>query len=824
MTAPTTLPPDADTGAGGRAPSPAPGPHIQRMRRLIAAFVAIIAAVTGIFIAITIRVMVSTTGRWAFWLLLPALVLPPVVAGAAAAIGLLTSMRRADANEDEEMPPERLRRIGAADRIWRTALLVLLGVHTTLVLLAVPLPIIPFYDQVRVAAPVPNILVNYYLVIAVAATAVLSPRGRFLYIVLLAPFLIAGYPAQDGLRLPAEEVMIYLVSSLGNMALLTWLLRQAQALDEADARRRALLIRLHTDASRARARRRADNFIHDRILSVLKVIPTESTEPAQLRAGAREALADLDTAAAEPDAPVRSSEPDAPVRSSEPDAPVRSSELLAALTRRLRAIGGDDVVISESITKDLNLPQETAQALVDAAAEALRNSLTHAASSDQGPIMRTAALRSDADGITITVSDDGRGFAPEHTGTIRHGVSGSIIARMRDAGGEARIDSSPGAGTTVTLSWNPRTTTAESPTGPCARTDPGAGRAQAAVPTARAPAVAPLSLTSSMEARTPRIIVVCIVVLYALVTLLEMRAGSYRRLAPVIAGLLAIGLAALALIKRWPAHRIPVREAALVVAAAGVANVLVLFQIDFAGWPGYAAWCLGAGAAVCCGLIARERPRQAWAGLILTIIVLGMWTLGTGRNPIIILTLGAGQLFPLVIWHLTARLSVDITARTAASETASAEIAAQRRAHRESEALMRQAMVSVRRRIEPLLTAIADGAPITAGMRARARMLEAELRDERRAPFFTGTRVIESARAARTRGIDVILLDDRGTGNGLTDDAQKTIINQAIRALDDARRGQVVIRLLPPRQRPGLLSIVTDDDILTLNENGASAA
>ena len=807
MTAPTTLPPDADTGAGGRGPSPAPGPHIQRMRRLIAVFVAIIAAVTGIFIAITIRVMVNTTGRWAFWLLLPALVLPPVVAGAAAAIGLLTSMRRADANEDEEMPPERLRRIGAADRIWRTALLVLLGVHTTLVLLAVPLPIIPFYDQVRVAAPVPNILVNYYLVIAVAATAVLSPRGRFLYIVLLAPFLIAGYPAQDGLRLPAEEVMIYLVSSLGNMALLTWLLRQAQALDEADARRRALLIRLHTDASRARVRRRADNFIHDRILSVLKVIPTESTETAQLRAGAREALADLDTAAAEPD-----------------ESSVRSSELLAALTRRLRAIGGDDVVISDSITKDLNLPQETAQALIDAAAEALRNSLTHAAGPDRGPIMRTAALRSDADGVTITVSDDGRGFDPERAPISRHGVSGSIIARMRDAQGQARIDSSPGAGTTVTLSWNPRTTTAESPTGPCARTDPGAGRAQAAVPTARAPAVAPLSLTSSMEARTPRIIVVCIVVLYALVTLLEMRAGSYRRLAPVIAGLLAIGLAALALIKRWPGHRIPAREAALVVAAAGGANVLVLFQIDFAGWPGYAAWCLGAGAAVCCGLIARERPRQAWAGLVLTIIVLGMWTLDTGHNPIIILTLGAGQLFPLVIWHLTARLSVDITARTAASETAGAEIAAQRRAHRESEALMRQAMTSVRRRVEPLLTAIADGAPITAGMRARARMLEAELRDERRAPFFTGTRVIESARAARTRGIDVILLDDRGTGNGLTDDAQKTIINQAIRALDDARKGQVVIRLLPPRQRPGLLSIVTDDDILTLNENGASAA
>jgi len=745
------------------------------MRRLIAAFVAAIAAVTGIFIAITIRVMVNTTGRWAFWLLLPALVLPPVVAGAAAAIGLLTSMRRA--NEDEEMPPERLRRIGAADRIWRTALLVLLGVHTTLVLLAVPLPIIPFYDQVRVAAPVPNILVNYYLVVAVAATAVLSPRGRFLYIVLLAPFLIAGYPAQDGLRLPAEEVMIYLVSSLGNIALLTWLLRQAQALDEADARRRALLIRLRTDASRARARRRADNFIHDRILSVLKVIPTESTETAQLRAGAREALADLDTAAAEP------------------DAPVRSSELLTALTRRLRTIGGDDVVISDSITQDLNLPQEVARALVDAAAEALRNSLTHAAGPDRGPVTRTASLRSDADGVTITVSDDGRGFDPEHTGTIRHGVSGSIIARMRDAGGEARIDSSPGAGTTVTLSWSARTATTTTGT-------------------------SPLSLASCLETPEAQTIVVCIFILYVLITLLEVRAGSYRHLAPVIAGLLAIGLSALALLKRRPGYSLPARTAALVAAAAGGADALIIFQIDFAGWPSYTSWCIGASSVLCCGLIVRERPRQAWAGLLLIITVIGVWTLTTGRNPITIFALGSGQFSTLLIWHSTARISIAITARTAASEAAGAEIIARRRAHQESEALMRQAMTSVRRRVGPLLTAIAEGTPITAGIRTRARMLEVELRDERRAPFFTDTRVIESARAARTRGIDVILLDDRGTGDDLTHEAQKAVIDRASQALDDARAGQVVIRLLPPHQRPGLLSIVTDDDILTLDETG----
>ena len=758
------------------AAPPAPGPYTRHMHRLIAVFAAIATTVMSGFTTASIRAMVQVSGRWAFWLLLPALVLPALVAGIAAAIGILRFMRRKDG--DEGMAPERPRRIEAADRIWRRTLLVHLTFYTTFVVLTALLPIIPFYNQIQNPVPVPNLLVNYYFVIAAVVTAVLSPRVRFLYIGLLAPFLIAGYPAQDGLRLPVEEVMSYTSFALTDIGLLTWLLRQAQALDEADARRRALLIRLRTDASRARARRRADNFIHDHILSVLKVIPTESTETAQLRAGAREALADLSTAA------------------DEPDAPARPSELLTALTRRLRAIGGDDVVICDSITQDFDLPPEAARALIDAAAEALRNSLTHAAGPDQeGRIARTAILRSDADGITITVSDDGRGFDPEHTGTIRHGVSGSIIARMRDAGGEARIDSSPGAGTTVTLSWSAPTATTTTGT-------------------------SPLSLASCLETPEAQTIVVCIFILYVLITLLEVRAGSYRHLAPVIAGLLAIGLSALALLKRRPGYSLPARTAALVAAAAGGADALIIFQIDFAGWPSYTSWCIGASSVLCCGLIVRERPRQAWAGLLLIITVIGVWTLITGRNPITIFALGSGQFSTLLIWHSTARISIAITARTAASEAAGAEIIARRRAHQESEVLMRQAMTSVRRRVGPLLTAIAEGASITAGMRTRARMLEVELRDERRAPFFTDTRVIESARAARTRGIDVILLDDRGTGDDLTHEAQKAVIDRASQALDDARAGQVVIRLLPPHQRPGLLSIVTDDDILTLDETG----
>ena len=99
MTAPTTLPPNADTGADERTPSPAPGPHTQHMRRLIAVFAAIATIVMSGFTTASVRVMAQVSGRWAFWLLLPTLVLPSVIAGGAAAIGLLRFIRRAGADD-----------------------------------------------------------------------------------------------------------------------------------------------------------------------------------------------------------------------------------------------------------------------------------------------------------------------------------------------------------------------------------------------------------------------------------------------------------------------------------------------------------------------------------------------------------------------------------------------------------------------------------------------------------------------------------------------------------------------------------------------------
>ena len=93
--------------------------------------------------------------------------------------------------------------------------------------------------------------------------------------------------------------------------------------------------------------------------------------------------------------------------------------------------------------------------------------------------------------------------------------------------------------------------------------------------------------------------------------------------------------------------------------------------------------------------------------------------------------------------------------------------------------------------------------------RTAARMLEAELRDDRRARFFTGTAVVRAARRTRTRGLEVILLDDRGGAEEMSE-----------HALDGAPEGCAVIRLLPRRQRPNLMSIVTQEDTCLLGPDG----
>jgi signal transduction histidine kinase len=102
------------------------------------------------------------------------------------------------------------------------------------------------------------------------------------------------------------------------------------------------------------------------------------------------------------------------------------------------------------------IPVHVAEAAYSATVQAMVNSLQHAGNGvDRWVDVRSHGHQS----FTIEIGDRGAGFDPELIPTERLGVRVSILERVASAGGQARIDTAPGEGTVVSLSWDGEATT-----------------------------------------------------------------------------------------------------------------------------------------------------------------------------------------------------------------------------------------------------------------------------------------------------------------------------------------------------------------------------
>jgi hypothetical protein len=99
-----------------------------------------------------------------------------------------------------------------------------------------------------------------------------------------------------------------------------------------------------------------------------------------------------------------------------------------------------------------SVPAAVGEAIVSAATQAMVNSVQHAG---DGPrIRRWVAIKPfRPGGIEVEVGDSGAGFDAQSVPTERLGVRVSIIERIGNAGGIARIVSSPHRGAVVTVQW-----------------------------------------------------------------------------------------------------------------------------------------------------------------------------------------------------------------------------------------------------------------------------------------------------------------------------------------------------------------------------------
>ena len=752
-----------------------PGEYRLHVRRLVALFAGLGILEIGVLSGPTVYLTEGVKPIAAAILLAPIVVLAVVIAGVATGTIYLRRCGR----------PRRdlLRR---ADRLLAGLLAMLLAVYVALAcVLAVTrsLPIAAPGDALARMHP----MLGWYFVVVAAAAVVLTRRWRFTFVMALAPLLVMVNAMAIGELqfVSVEDVMLDMATNLATIGALTWLLRLAETSDASSARQRAQAVELAAQQASTRAQHEANSFIHDHILSALIAIANGLPDRAALRDSARQALDSLNTETA--------------VAS-----PVTARTLLNDVAGCVGSMAGD-IRTDVLLTGEHEIPPEVAQAITEATLEAVRNSLRHAG--DDAAVTRTVTLTSDACGVTIEVNDNGCGFDPAVDGRGRHGVSGSIIARMQDVGGRATVDSAPREGTCITLRWRPSLDSANRhlPEREAAAQNEAASWER--------------SLSASMESAGARAIAAGLALVHFILLVYECAVHSYWHWPPAALSFIALLLPTILLLKTWPDALLPRWVARLTVIVIGAVNFLVLPQIITTGWPGYASWCTGAGNDLSCGLLMRGRPVYAWAGSAATTLAIIYWVFSTGRPLLMIFTYMLGHYFTLVSWHGVAHLSTRATTQIAATQRETARLQAQQRAHEEADRIMTSRMAAVRQRVTPLLTQIADGRAPTSELRSQAYLLEAELRDEIRAPFFTGTSIVASAQAARRRGTEVILLDDSGDTTTIDDRTRANAVNYVTKLLNITQSNRVVIRLNPPR-RPTLLTIVTDDTRYRLNRQG----
>ncbi|WP_245777811.1 sensor histidine kinase [Lentzea xinjiangensis] len=119
-------------------------------------------------------------------------------------------------------------------------------------------------------------------------------------------------------------------------------------------------------------------------------------------------------------------------------------DLGAALT----AVARDSEVPVRVSAEVVPVPAGVALAFVRAARELLANVERHA-----GAATAELTVSREGRGALVVIRDDGRGFVLDDVPGHRRGLRGSVVQRLRAAGGSAVVDSAPGRGTTARLGW-----------------------------------------------------------------------------------------------------------------------------------------------------------------------------------------------------------------------------------------------------------------------------------------------------------------------------------------------------------------------------------
>ncbi|WP_146072525.1 sensor histidine kinase [Arthrobacter sp. 4R501] len=261
--------------------------------------------------------------------------------------------------------------------------------------------------------------------------------GIFSALVCLVPLTTAGNArawfesGQDALLTAAMAVVI--------ISPITALRKAAKATDQAAE------AAIHKTAGAARAealrieRTRLDGLTHDTVMATL-TLAARARSDEMLDAAAKAATDSLSQLHS--------------LRTSDEQSPISTSELISRLKGATAGYPTRITCVDTTQGAPLALPLVPSGALIQATAEAVRNSALHAyRGGSQVEVTFGRDPNTGAAEAVIEITDEGPGFDIKKVPAQRLGLRISILNRMRDAQGTATITSKPGTGTRVQLTW-----------------------------------------------------------------------------------------------------------------------------------------------------------------------------------------------------------------------------------------------------------------------------------------------------------------------------------------------------------------------------------
>ncbi|WP_368679898.1 hypothetical protein R1X32_00600 (plasmid) [Rhodococcus opacus] len=261
---------------------------------------------------------------------------------------------------------------------------------------------------------------------------------------------------------------------------------------------------------------------------------------------------------------------------------------------------------------------------------------------------------------------------------------------------------------------------------------------------------------------------------------------------------------------------LPPRYTAALTLIGPVSSGLVLAVVPVPVTTTLQTWTFGATTAIYTFMCVRGRTLCAWIGLAATMATASLWASWTGQGAlhgVAITVINVAPLLMSTFFAFTIRPlgKAIFTLRQQSTQRAASQAAAS--------AILDERDAQLDRLDElgrPLLARIASGTPLTPDELLACRLLEAHLRDGLRAPGLTDQATAAAARRARTRGVEVVMLDDRGMADA-DDTVRQRLLEHVSARLDGVVTGTVTVRIMPPgRVNLATILISTDDDVTRL--------